>query len=106
MCFMGESEFSWHTEQDRNRVWLRWIIRLRWVAISAQIVTLIITFNLFQTELLAFSLFGVSGLLAIVNLVSYRRCQAPEPVKQTTLFLQLCVENKSRLSKTKICQWK
>lgn len=89
---MPYSERNWHNEQDRNRVWLRWIIRLRWVAISAQILTLLITFNLFQTELLAFSLFSVSGLLAIVNLASYRRCEAAEPINQTTLFLQLCVD--------------
>jgi len=89
---MADNEFVWHKEQDRNRVWLSWLIRLRWVAVGAQIVTLFITFNLFQTELLALSLFAVSGLLILVNLISHRRSRAPGPIKQTTLFLQLCVD--------------
>jgi two-component system, sensor histidine kinase RegB len=89
---MADNEHGWANEQDRNRVWLRWIIRLRWVAISAQLLTLTITFNVFQTELLAFSLFGVTAVLSVVNILSYRRCAAPEPVKQTTLFLQLCLD--------------
>ena len=78
-------------EQDRNRVWLKWLVRLRWVAITAQFVTLLITFRLFQSGYLAFA-FGVSGLLVVVNVLSYQRLISATPIRQPTLFLQLCVD--------------
>ena len=52
----------------------------------------LITFRLFQSGYLAFALFGVSGLLVVVNVLSYQRLISATPIRQPTLFLQLCVD--------------
>jgi two-component system sensor histidine kinase RegB len=87
---MAKSNPIWHL--DRNQIWLSWLIRLRWVAIAAQITTLLITFPLFQSPYLVVALFAVSGTLICVNLFTQHHFRQKEPIRQTTLFLQLCVD--------------
>ena len=54
--------------QAENRLWLEWLVRLRWVAIIAQIVTVSFAFGIIWSPWLAVGLLLIPLLLGIANL--------------------------------------
>ena len=58
-------------ENDEGVIWLGWIIRLRWVAIVAQMVTVSFTFRLLDSPATTLPiLFAVMGGLAVANVLA------------------------------------
>lgn len=78
--------------QDEGFVWLTWLVRLRWVAIFAQLVTLSFTFSLLDTPILLLPMGGGIAGLAIANVVAIRTLSTAEPVGAGHLLSQLLLD--------------
>lgn len=78
--------------EDEHMLWLRWLVRLRWVAIVAQIVTLSFAFTVFASPWVAAPLIGVILVLALVNLWAMRSLGTPTTIDQTSLITHLGVD--------------
>lgn len=77
---------------DEGRLWLRWLVLLRWVALVAQLFTLSFTFTvLAQPEVLVL-LGSVMLALALLNVESTRVLRRGESVSQTRLVAHLATE--------------
>lgn len=74
---------------DERRVWLLWLTRLRWVALSAQVVTLGFAWPLFDSVGLLAALAGCMLLLLAANLRAQQLLRTTDTVEQTTLLWQL-----------------
>lgn len=88
---------------DEGAIWLTWLVRLRWVALFAQIITLGFTFQLLSQPGLVLTLLGgVMAVLVGANLTALRQLGAhheavergenPEPVAEHVLLAQLALD--------------
>jgi two-component system sensor histidine kinase RegB len=78
--------------QDEGALWLTWLVRLRWVAILAQTITLSLVNRLFDAPWAVPVLVGVEILLVVANFASMRRVADEHDVGQPFLFSQLLLD--------------
>lgn len=79
--------------QDEGSMWLAWLVRLRWVAIVAQIVTVSFTFGVLDRP--AIVLPGMAfaiGALGIANIWAVRQLHEHAPIGQGALLSQLLLD--------------
>lgn len=79
-------------EKDEGVLWLTWLVRLRWVALLAQTVTLAFTFSVLHTPWLVLPLAGVMTLLAALNVEAMRALATGREITQLRLVIHLTVE--------------
>jgi two-component system sensor histidine kinase RegB len=88
------------TSDDEGALWLRWLVRLRWVAIAAQILALAFSFSLLQNVWLLVPLGIVIVLLVVGNLRALQILAIDEgpgageatPVAEDVLLAQLGID--------------
>jgi two-component system sensor histidine kinase RegB len=79
--------------KDEGAMWLAWLVRLRWVAIVGQIVTLSFTFQVLDRPAVVVPLLGGAiGVLAVTNSFAIRALRERSHVPPETLLLQLMVD--------------
>lgn len=78
--------------ESEGRGWLRWIVRLRWVAIVAQMVTLSFALPLLDAQSSVIVIIGVIALLIAGNLAALRTLSREQPVAEWTLLAHLTLE--------------
>lgn len=90
---MSINEYSlWRFPEDisEEQIWLSWLVRLRWVAILAQTVTVAFTFRLLsQPERTLPALGALICILVIANFWAIRTLNAQRPIRETALLGQL-----------------
>ncbi|MCO4748442.1 MAG: HAMP domain-containing histidine kinase [Proteobacteria bacterium] len=74
---------------EEGRLWLLWLVRLRWVAISAQLVMVAFAHRLLATPALLIPLGLISVALVVGNAGAIRRVNLEAPVHQRVLMFQL-----------------
>jgi two-component system, sensor histidine kinase RegB len=79
-------------DRDEGALWLGWLVRLRWVALLAQVLTLSFTFTALQGVWLLAPLAGVMILLAIGNLEAVAALRRGAEITQNRLFGHLALE--------------
>ncbi|MFT7519389.1 MAG: two-component system sensor histidine kinase RegB [Kiritimatiellia bacterium] len=77
---------------DEGTLWLRWLVRLRWLALLAQVVTLSFTFSVLQTPYLILPLMVVMAVLAFGNIEAARRLRQDSVISQRRLAIHLATE--------------
>ncbi len=85
----------WHLAegQDEGALWLAWLVRLRWVAIIGQLVTLSFSVSvLHQPGVTASLLLGAVGVLGVANFVALRHLRTHETVSGLTLLSHLAFD--------------
>lgn len=79
--------------QDEGSMWLAWLVRLRWVAIVGQIVTLSFTFAVLEHPVLILPLLlGAVGVLVAANTMAIRRLNDEAPVGPDLLLGHLMLD--------------
>lgn len=79
--------------QSEGSMWMAWLVRLRWVAIVAQLVTLSFSLGVIdQATLVVPLLVGAVGVLVVTNLTSIRTLHNREQIEEETLLGQLTVD--------------
>ncbi len=74
-------------------IWLGWLLRLRWVAIVAQLVTLALTFGLIDRPGTTLPvLLGVIAVLGVANLASIPRLHRRTPIRRGGLLAHLVLD--------------
>ncbi len=81
------------TSEDEGRLWLRWLVRLRWVAIAAQIITVSAMMRVLDGPDVLLWVFAIETVLVLGNLRALYRLARPEPVAQRTLIWQLGLDS-------------
>jgi two-component system sensor histidine kinase RegB len=82
----------WHLAEGHNEgsMWLAWLVRLRWVAIFAQLVTLSSALGVIDhAAIVVPMLVGAVGFLVLTNLTSIRILHDREAIQDETLLGQL-----------------
>lgn len=79
-------------DRDEGALWLTWLVRLRWVAILTQAVTLAFTFTVLWTPWLILPLGAVMVLLAVANIEAMAALAQNREISQTRLVVQLASE--------------
>jgi len=80
-------------EVEEGLVWLAWLVRLRWLAVVAQIITLSFSFVILdRAEEVLPALGGVIACLVAANLYSQGVLRARESVSQRQLLTQLMID--------------
>lgn len=74
---------------DEQRVWLRWLTRLRWVALGAQVVTLGFAWPLLENLNLVLALGAMMLVLLVANLQAQVLLRSGRKVGDYTLLWQL-----------------
>lgn len=77
---------------NENLMWLHWLVRLRWVAILAQVLTLSFTFHVLDSKWLLAPMGLVVLLLVVVNAHAGTVLDREEDLGNTFLFNQLVVD--------------
>jgi len=77
---------------DEDRLWLRWLVRLRWVAIAAQVLTVSAMLRVLDGPEVILALMALDGALAAVNVQTLRRLASDKPVTHGTLVRQLMLD--------------
>ena len=79
--------------QDEGVMWLAWLVRLRWIAIVAQIVTLSFTFRVLDRPVVVVPvLLAAVAALAAANALAIRRVRTGTHVPPEHLLLHLMVD--------------
>lgn len=78
-----------HVQANEGKIWLRWLVRLRWVALFAQATTLAFVFKLLDGTVPIVVWVVVMALIAMVNLVGIRRLSVSDEVTAGNLFWHL-----------------
>ncbi|MEZ4241723.1 MAG: hypothetical protein R3F59_37360, partial [Myxococcota bacterium] len=80
------------TALDEGRIWLAWLVRLRWLALFAQAVTLSFVFRLLD-GVPALVVWGVAmAVLVAANLWTTGRMAANEVVDPASILAQLLID--------------
>lgn len=79
-------------DADEGSLWLRWLVRLRWVAILAQIVTLSFSMSVLASPWLVVPLLIVVGILALGNLRALQILDRNAQVSPDVLLAQLAID--------------
>ncbi len=85
----------WHLaeDQDEGSMWLAWLVRLRWVAMVSQVITLSVSVSILDQATLTIPLLlGAVGLLGLTNLAALRTLQAQDRVGSHLLLGPLLVD--------------
>jgi two-component system sensor histidine kinase RegB len=79
--------------EDRDAAKLAWVVRLRWIALSAQLLSIPagLRFGLLERDLLPVFCGIILGL-ALINLVTWRLVRRGHPVGQRQILLQLTAD--------------
>ena len=78
---------------DEGWMWMAWLVRLRWVAIVAQIVTVSFTFGVLDRPAIVLPGMAVAiGMLGIANMWAIRQLHDNEPIGQGALLSQLLLD--------------
>lgn len=77
---------------DEDRLWLRWLVRLRWVAIAAQFITVTASFSLLASPWLVAPMYALIAMLAAGNLQALRTMAENQPVTPPLLLGQLTLD--------------
>jgi two-component system sensor histidine kinase RegB len=78
--------------QEEGALWLTWLVRLRWVALFAQVVTLSFTFSVLDGPWVLVPLLLVMAVLAATNVEAVARLRSGREVTQERLFFHLATE--------------
>lgn len=79
--------------RDEGALWLGWLIRLRWIAIIAQLVTLSFTFVLLDpVRVITPILIGLVGVLCVANVMSLHILRTRDHVPQGFLLSELLLD--------------
>jgi len=79
-------------DKDEGALWLTWLVRLRWVALLAQVVTLAFTFTVLDGPWLLVPLSLVMVVLAAANVEAMRALGTGREVTQLRLVIHLATE--------------
>jgi two-component system, sensor histidine kinase RegB len=80
------------TAPDEGRIWLAWLVRLRWLALFAQAVTLSFVFRLLD-GFHAIAVWGaVMAVLVAANLWTTGRMAMSEEVRSSSILAQLLID--------------
>lgn len=85
----------WHLAdtRDEGAMWLAWLVRLRWVAVIAQLLTLSLTFVVLDRPTVVLPvLLSLAGLLVAVNFASLRVLRTKDHISQETLLAELLLD--------------
>ncbi|MBW1879618.1 MAG: HAMP domain-containing histidine kinase [Deltaproteobacteria bacterium] len=74
---------------EEERLWLGWLVRLRWVAVLAQVLTVSLVLRVLDGPEVVLAALAVAAVLVAVNLWSLRTLYSDRPVSQATLLSQL-----------------
>lgn len=88
-------DYSIPSPEDRREhaMWLHWIVRLRWVAIFAQVCTISFFVAVLTSRALTLSALAVIiGGLTAVNILTTNELERQGPVDNTELFNHLAVD--------------
>jgi two-component system sensor histidine kinase RegB len=77
---------------DEHQTWMQWLVRLRWVAIVSQFVTLSFSVSLLYSPWLVVPLAAVIGVLALGNLQAIQRLGRGDEVTPNALVAQLSLD--------------
>ncbi len=81
-----------NASEDEGALWLRWLVRLRWVAIIAQIVMLMFSMSILASPWLVVPLLFVVMMLALGNLRALQILEYRKTVDQGVLLAQLAID--------------
>lgn len=79
-------------DRDEGELWLTWLVRLRWVALLAQVLTLSFTFTVLDGIWLLMPLAGVMSVLVAGNLEATAALRRGAEVTQERLLAHLALE--------------
>lgn len=74
---------------DEGRLWLKWLVRLRWVAIIAQVLTVTVALRILDGPQVVLALLSLDAVLIAANLRALRRLARDGTVSQRALVSQL-----------------
>lgn len=77
---------------DEGRLWLRWLVRLRWVAIIAQVLTVSVVVRVLDGPGVVLAVLGLELVLIVVNVRAQRRLATSRPVSQATVVGHLLLD--------------
>lgn len=78
---------------DEGGMWLAWLVRLRWVAIGAQVVTLSFAVQLIDQPTLVLPLLvSVITVLGVANVYAARVARSEDPVTELALLSHLALD--------------
>jgi two-component system sensor histidine kinase RegB len=77
---------------DEGVLWLTWLVRLRWVALLAQIVTLSFTFTVLMSSWLIVPLAIVMIVVGVLNIEAMGALRSGREITQIRLLLHLATE--------------
>ena len=80
------------TAPDEGRIWLTWLVRLRWLALFAQAVTLAFVFNLLDGVVPIAVWCITMGILVVANLWSVGRLTLGEAIEPHSLLFHLLID--------------
>ena len=90
-----KTSILWQTAEpssDENALWLTWLVRLRWVAIFTQIITLSFAIRLLWSPWLIIILLGVVLALSVGNIYAQRIRNQGRPITSNRLLLHMTTE--------------
>lgn len=79
-------------EKDEGRLWLTWLVRLRWVALVAQVVTLAFTFTVLDSAWFLAPLGVIMAALAAANVEAMHALATGREITQLRLVVHLSSE--------------
>jgi two-component system, sensor histidine kinase RegB len=80
------------SDPDEGKLWLTWLVRLRWLALFAQAVTLAFVFQLLQGAVPILAWLGTMAVLGLANLWAIARQGRAEEVPATAVLGQLLID--------------
>ncbi len=80
------------SDPDEGKLWLSWLVRLRWLALFAQTATLGFVFNLLDRWEALAAWAATMGVLAFYNVWTVTRLDMREEVPETGVLAQLLVD--------------
>jgi len=78
--------------EEEERLWLGWVVRLRWVAVLAQVLTVSLVLRVLDGPEVVLAALAVAGVLVVANLWALRILYSERPVTQATLLSQLALD--------------
>ncbi|MCB9680176.1 MAG: HAMP domain-containing histidine kinase [Alphaproteobacteria bacterium] len=93
--FLSTQSSPWHLAEtkDENAMWLAWLVRLRWVAIIGQIVTVSFVVSVLDSPAIVIPLMlGAAGVLGLANTWAIRQLHGPDRIGPETLLIHLSID--------------
>lgn len=77
---------------DEGRLWLRWLVRLRWVAVAAQVMTVSVVIRVLDGPEVLLAALCIDLVLVGANVGATRMLRSGQPVTPPFLVGQLCLD--------------